>query len=87
MIGGFFMMNRRLVNTLNTLAPLLVVGGGLFIWRNRFRIQQRLESMGIRTPVLTGGVEETAHSVASKVGGKMERGATIAENLLSRKVS
>lgn len=62
----------------------LAVLGGYFIWRNRFAIQRQLESMGIRTPLLGGSVGETAQSVASKVSGKMERGATIAEQVVNK---
>ncbi len=64
----------------------LTVLSGVFAWRNRFAIQRKLESLGIRTPLLRGSIEESARSIASKVGGKMKRGATIAEDIISRKV-
>ena len=53
--------------------------GGYFVWRNRFAIQRQLESMGIKTPLLKGGLGEEAQSAASKIGGKFEHGVDIAE--------
>ncbi len=64
---------------------VLTALSGVLAWRNRFAIQRRLESFGIHTPFLRGTIEETARSVASKVRGKMERGATIAEDIVHRK--
>lgn len=64
----------------------LAVVGGYFIWRNRFAIQRQLEAFGIKTPLLTGSIGEAAQSVAAKVSGKMERGATLAEHTLNREV-
>lgn len=66
---------------------VLTVLGGIFVWRNRFTIQRRLESFGIRTPLLEGSLEEVARSITSKARGKMERGATLAENVINKKVA
>lgn len=63
----------------------LTVLGVILAWRNRFEIQRRLESLGVRTPLLEGSIKDVARSVASKVGGKTEHGATLAENLMNRK--
>jgi hypothetical protein len=71
-------------NNRNALLALAVIGG-YFLWRNRFAIQTKLESIGVKTPLLSGSVEETAKSVASKVSGQMEKGARIAEDLIHRK--
>ena len=63
----------------NALLVGLAAAGGFLLFKNRFTIQRRLESWGIKTPLLKGSVEEAAKSIASQVGGKMEHGATIAE--------
>ncbi len=73
-------------NTRSALLALSVLGG-IFVWRNRFEIQRRLEAFGFQTPFLPGSLKEAAQSVASKVSGKMERGATIAEDIVNRKIS
>jgi len=62
----------------------LAVLGGYFAWRNRFAIQRQLESMGLRTPILAGGIGESARSIAAKVAGKFDRGTTIAEQSLDQ---
>jgi hypothetical protein len=61
--------------------------GGYYLWRNRFIVQRQLESHGSKTPILPESIEEAAKSVASKVSGQMEKGATIAEDLENRKIS
>jgi MYXO-CTERM domain-containing protein len=71
-------------NSRNAFLALAVLGGA-FAWRNRFEIQRRLESLGIRTPFLTGSVADAVRSVASKARGKMEQGAMTAENSVDRK--
>jgi hypothetical protein len=60
--------------------------GGYVLWRNRFAIQRQLETFGVKTPTLDGTLEETAKSIASQAAGKMEHGATIAENFVSRRM-
>lgn len=62
----------------------LTVLGGIFVWQNRFAIQRRLEAMGFRTPLLGGSVEDAAQTVAEKARGRMERGATIAEDIVTK---
>ena len=73
-------------NNRNALLALTVLGGYL-VWQNRFAIQRQLESIGLRTPLFQGSIEEAAKSVASKVSGKMQKGATIAEDIVNRKIS
>lgn len=58
--------------------------GGYILWRNRFTIQRRLESIGIRTPLLSGSISETARSVAAKAGGRFDQGASIAESVVKK---
>ena len=60
--------------------------GGYILWLNRFAVQRQLESIGVKTPLLPGSIEAAAQSVASKVSGKMEKGATIAEDLVNRRI-
>ena len=79
-------MNNFMTSNRGAFGALAVLGG-YFVFRNRFAIQRRLESMGIKTPLLRGSVEEAARSVASRAVGKMENGATIAENLINRRSS
>ena len=71
-------------NNRNAFTALSILGG-YFVFRNRFAIQRRLQSMGFKTPLLSGSVEEAAKSIASRAIGKMEHGATIAENLMTRR--
>jgi hypothetical protein len=59
--------------------------GGIFAWRNRFSIQRRLEAFGIRTPLLSGSIGESARSIASKAKEQMDRQATIAEDIVTKK--
>lgn len=73
-------MNNRNRNAFSALAIL----GGYFVFRNRFAIQRRLQSMGVKTPLLSGSVQEAAKSIASRAIGTMEHGATIAENVINR---
>jgi len=52
---------------------ILTVGVlGYIGYRNRFRIQQFLESRGIKTPLLKGSVGEVVQSGLSKISGKTE---------------
>jgi len=77
---------KKMNNTRNALYALVAVAG-FFAWRNRFAIQRQLESWGVKTPLLRGSLDETARSIASKAGGRMERGATLAENLVNRRTA
>jgi hypothetical protein len=55
----------------------LFLVGGLYAWRNRFRIQQFLESRGIDLPfniASTGSLSDTVRGGAAKVSGSIERG-------------
>ena len=70
-------------NRTNAFVALAILGGFLG-WRNRFAIQRRLDSMGLKSPLFKGSLEEAAQSVAAKAAGKMERGATMAENVIRR---
>lgn len=52
---------------------ILLLGGiGYLGWRNRFRIQQFLESRGIQTPFLRGSLSDFVQSGVSKISGKAE---------------
>ena len=42
---------------------------GYFLWTNRFRVQEVLESNGIKTPWLTGNVGDALMSGAAKASG------------------
>jgi hypothetical protein len=56
----------------------LFVLGGLYAWRNRFRIQQFVESRGISLPfniASTGSLTDTVRGGAAKVSGSIERSA------------
>ena len=64
----------------------LTVLGGYVAWKNRFAIQRRLDSLGVKTPRMNNSMDETARSIAAKAAGKMEHGATIAENMVNKKV-
>ena len=67
-------------------ALLALIGlGGYLVWRNRFAIQRQLESLGIKTPILGSqnfNLGEAAKSAVSKVAGKFEHGANVAESSL-----
>ncbi|MEW6057492.1 MAG: hypothetical protein AB1540_12845 [Bdellovibrionota bacterium] len=58
----------------------LAVLGGYFIWRNRFAIQQQLESFGVKTPLFSGDLAEKARSAVSKISGKVEHGINQAKD-------
>jgi hypothetical protein len=50
----------------------LLVVGGFYAWRNRFRIQRLLESRGIDVPLSTGSFGDTIRSGVAKVTGSAE---------------
>lgn len=50
----------------------LLVVGGYYLWRNRFRVQQYLESVGIDMPLSTRNVGDTIRSGVAKVSGNLE---------------
>ena len=72
------MQNRR-----NAVFALIVLGG-FVTWRNRFAIQRRLESIGVKTPILPGRLNEAARSLVSRVRGRMEQSADLGETLIKR---
>ncbi len=61
----------RRSNTMGMMALLLV--GGFYLWRNRFRVQEFLQSYGIRLPLSTRTVGDTFRSGVAKVSGEIER--------------
>ena len=63
---------------------VLALVGSYFVWRNRFAIQHQLESVGIKTPTLKGGLAESAQSMASKVTGKIEHGIDYADDHMNQ---
>lgn len=50
----------------------LFLVGGYFAWRNRFRIQQFLESRGIDVPLSTNNLGDTLRSGVAKLSGSLE---------------
>ena len=60
----------------------LVTGGLYLAWRNRFALQRQVESLGIRTPLLSGSLVEAAQTVAAEAGGHFGKGSTLAESAL-----
>lgn len=51
----------------------LLLVGGYYAWRNRFRIQQFLESKGIDVPTSTRNLTDTMRSSFAKVSGRFQR--------------
>ncbi len=49
----------------------LIAFGGYMLWKNRFRIQQFIESKGVNTPLMNGSVSETIRSGVAKVSGSL----------------
>ncbi len=46
---------------------------GYVLWANRFRVQEVLESNGIKTPWLNSTVGDTIQSGAAKLSGAVKR--------------
>jgi hypothetical protein len=64
-------MNRSTRGGILTLALL----GGYYLWRNRYQVQEFLESKGIKTPLDTsGGLTNTIRSGIARLTGSAERG-------------
>lgn len=61
-------------------------GSSYLAWRNRFVIQRRLESRGVRTPLLRGSAGEVARSLAAKTRGRLERRGILSGRLMSRRM-
>jgi hypothetical protein len=57
----------------------LLVLGGFYLYRNRFAVQQYLESIGIRVPLFKGDLGERLQSGISKVSGKIDHVAKESE--------
>lgn len=57
-------------NVLIGLAATVV--GGIFLYRNRFAVQRRMESIGISTPLLGQEVGERSRSFFSRMFGRVE---------------
>ena len=47
--------------------------GGYLLWKNRFKIQELLESQGVKTPWMTDDVGEAVQSGAAKISGAAKR--------------
>lgn len=58
----------------------LVVLGGFYAWRNRYRIQQFLESRGIDIPIFGNRVTDRLMSVGAKTSGSVEHGMRSMDN-------
>lgn len=50
----------------------LLVLGGIYLYRNRFRIQQFLERQGIQTPTDREGFADTVRSGVAKIRGRVQ---------------
>jgi hypothetical protein len=61
-------MARR--NSTGVLA--LLVLGGVYLYRNRYKIQQFLESQGVKTPLDTSSAGSAISSGASKISGAVQ---------------
>jgi hypothetical protein len=64
----------------------LLLIGGFVAWRNRFRIQQFLESSGIRVPMDTSSVTNTLRSGVARLSGRTQHAADSADRDLSAAV-
>ncbi len=70
----------------NTAFIALGALGLFYAWRNRFRIQNFLESRGINTPTLDNSLSDTVRSGFAKVTGKVEHGVREADRDARRAV-
>jgi hypothetical protein len=59
---------------------LVLATGGYFAWRNRFKLQQFLESNGIPTPWMRENASEAVHSGVAKIKGRVQHGQNIAQD-------
>lgn len=79
-------MNIRF-NRRKSLGPLTLLAGAYLAWKNRFRIQEGLETMGIKTPwIKDNGLDDVVRSGGAKVRGALNRGR-IKSNLNARRSS
>jgi hypothetical protein len=46
---------------------------GYLLFKNRFQIQKYLESVGVRTPWMTGTLDEAVQSGGAKIAGSLKR--------------
>lgn len=71
----------------NTAGVLALVGlGAFYIYRNRYRIQQFLESQGVKTPLDTTSIGSAISSGAAKLTGQFKGEVNGTKNDLNRKV-
>lgn len=70
----------------NTAGVLALVGlGAYYLYRNRYRIQQFLESQGMKTPVDTSSIGSAVSSGVAKVSGQLKGEVNGTKNDLNRK--
>jgi hypothetical protein len=70
----------------NTAGVLALVGlGAYYLYRNRYRIQQFLESQGVKTPVDTSSIGSAISSGVAKVSGQLKGEVNGTKNDLNRK--
>jgi hypothetical protein len=46
---------------------------GYLLYKNRFQVQKFLESVGVRTPWMTGSLDEAVQSGGAKIAGSLQR--------------
>lgn len=63
--------NRRNSIGISKLAFFAV--GGYLLWKNRFKVQELLESQGVKTPWMNSNVGEAVQSGAAKLSGATKR--------------
>jgi hypothetical protein len=70
----------------NSAGILALVGlGAYYLYKNRYRIQQFMESQGIKTPVDTSSIGSAISSGAAKVTGQLKGEVNGTKNDLNRK--
>jgi hypothetical protein len=70
----------------NTTGILALVGiGAYYLYKNRYRIQQWLESQGVKTPVDTSSIGSAISSGASKLTGQLQGAVKQTDKDLNRK--
>ncbi len=71
----------------NAAGFLALVGlGALYLYRNRYKIQQFLESRGVQTPVDRSSVGSAISSGIAKISGRVQHDVNQTQRNLDRKV-
>jgi hypothetical protein len=70
----------------NSAGILALVGlGAYYLYKNRYRIQQFLESQGVKTSVDTSSIGSAISSGAAKISGQLKGEVNGTKNDLNRK--